>query len=387
VLVGVGWADVCTKFHRVNPESCAHCVESDIELSAGVPAGEFKLYHCKNHMWDVATPIMVGGKHIGNLFSGQFFFEGEALDYELFRAQARQYGFEETAYMAALERVKRLKRDTLTTGMKYLTRLADLISKLSYTNLKLARSLAERERAEQALIRSEKLVSVGRLAATIAHEINNPLEAVTNLLYLLASDTSLPGPSREMAELADREVQRAAQIARRTLGFYRERNARMEVGISEMFRDLTCLYQLQMKYKNVRLQVRCADEDATVIGNSGELRQLFSNLLANAIDAVPECGSVHIRVGRQTSLVRGRPTVRITVADTGPGIEHENLKRIFEPFFTTKKDVGTGLGLWISEEIVKKHGGTMRVRSRVGHGTVFCVRLPAVAALAVHSGV
>ena len=107
VLVGVGWQDICTKFHRVHPEACKHCVESDTKLSAGVSPGEFKLYKCKNNMWDIATPIIVGGQHVGNIFSGQFFFEDEPLDYEFFRSQARQYGFNEEEYIAALEKVPR----------------------------------------------------------------------------------------------------------------------------------------------------------------------------------------------------------------------------------------------------------------------------------------
>ena len=95
ILVGIGYQDICTKFHRVHPETCKHCVESDTRLSLGVSPGEFKLYKCKNNMWDVATPVMVDGKHVANIFSGQFFFEDELLDYELFRSQARQYGFNE----------------------------------------------------------------------------------------------------------------------------------------------------------------------------------------------------------------------------------------------------------------------------------------------------
>ncbi len=105
VLVGVGWQDICTRFHRVHPEACKHCVESDIKLSSGVSPGEFKLYKCKNNMWDMATPIIVGDQHVGYVFSGQFFFEEEPRDYELFRSQARQYGFNEEEYIAALERV------------------------------------------------------------------------------------------------------------------------------------------------------------------------------------------------------------------------------------------------------------------------------------------
>jgi len=239
----------------------------------------------------------------------------------------------------------------------------------------------QRKRTEEALIRSEKLVSVGRLAATIAHEINNPLEAATNALYLIGKDQFLSGQGRAMAEVADRELRRAAQIARRTLGFYREPNMRTAVVVADLLGELAALYETRVKNKNARLQVRYAQENAAIQGNSGEMRQLFSNLLANSIDAVGETGTVRVRVGRA-----GAPFLRITVADSGSGIEPQNLKRIFEPFFTTKRDVGTGLGLWISEQIVKKHGGTIRVRSRPGCGTVFSLSLPAAAGVAATTG-
>jgi PAS domain S-box-containing protein len=145
VLVGVGWQDVCTKFHRTHPEACKNCIESDTLLSSGVPQGEYKLYKCKNNMWDVATPIMIGGKHFGNLFMGQFLFEDEPLDYEFFRSQAKQYGFDEKEYIAALESVPRFSKEFLHSGMAYFMELAEIISKLSYSNIKLARSLAERD--------------------------------------------------------------------------------------------------------------------------------------------------------------------------------------------------------------------------------------------------
>jgi PAS domain S-box-containing protein len=155
-LVGVGWQDICTKFHRVNPETCKHCIESDTKLSKGAPAGEFKLYRCKNNMWDIATPIMVGDQHVGNIFSGQFFFEDEPLDYELFRSQAKQYGFKEDEYVAALEKVPRLSRETVDTGVTFLMKLANMISQLSYSNIKLARTLAERDVLVGALHESEE---------------------------------------------------------------------------------------------------------------------------------------------------------------------------------------------------------------------------------------
>jgi len=162
VLVGVGWQEICTGFHRVNPDSCRNCLESDLQLSAGVPHGKYKVYKCKNQMWDVATPVMVGETQFGNLFMGQFFFEDEPIDYPLFREQARSYGFDEKQYLAALERVPRLSRETLDLSMAFFIKLADLVSRLSYSNLKLARSLAERDRAEQILSRYELLARHSR---------------------------------------------------------------------------------------------------------------------------------------------------------------------------------------------------------------------------------
>ncbi|MDY9926681.1 PocR ligand-binding domain-containing protein [Methanosarcina sp.] len=156
VLIGVGWQDICTKFHRVHPETCKHCVESDIKLSAGVPPGEFKLYKCKNNMWDIVTPIIVDGQHIGNIFSGQFFFDDEPLDYELFRSHARKYGFNEEEYIAALKKVPRLSRETVENSMSFFMKLANMLSQLSHSNIKLAQSLEERNNLLEALQESEK---------------------------------------------------------------------------------------------------------------------------------------------------------------------------------------------------------------------------------------
>ncbi|HEY3377948.1 MAG TPA: PAS domain S-box protein [Armatimonadota bacterium] len=151
VLVGVGWQQVCTQFHRVHPQTCAHCIESDTLLTQDVPPGECRLYQCKNHMWDIATPLMVGDQHVGNIFSGQFFFADESPDYDLFRAQARQYGFDEQAYLAAIDAAPRLRRDAVDSGMAFLMKFGRMVSQLSYGNIQLARSLEERTRHEAQL--------------------------------------------------------------------------------------------------------------------------------------------------------------------------------------------------------------------------------------------
>ena len=155
VLVGVGWQDICTKFHMINPETRKNCLESSTTLAEDVLYGEFKQYKCKNNMWHIATPIMVGGQHVGNIISGQFFFEDEPLEYELFRSKARKYGFNEDEYIAALEKVPRLSREVVNTGMSFFMNLANMISQLSYSNVKLDRSLSKSDTLLLALQKSE----------------------------------------------------------------------------------------------------------------------------------------------------------------------------------------------------------------------------------------
>ncbi len=156
VLVSVGWQDICTRFHRISPEACKHCIESDINLTTSVAPGGYKLYKCKNNMWDVVTPVMVEGQHVGNIFSGHFFFEGEPLSYELFRSQARKYGFNEEEYLKALDKVPRLSKEAVNTSMTFFMTFANMISQLSYSNIKLSQSLAEHDAVLDALQESEK---------------------------------------------------------------------------------------------------------------------------------------------------------------------------------------------------------------------------------------
>jgi PAS domain S-box-containing protein len=156
VLVATGWQDICTKFHRVHSETSRHCVESDTRLSMGVKPGTFKIYRCKNHMWDMATPITAGGQHVGNLFLGQFLFADEEPDYGLFREQARKYGFDEREYLSALDRVPRWEKEKVNRVMTFYSKLARLISDLSYANLRLARTLKERNTLFHSLQKREE---------------------------------------------------------------------------------------------------------------------------------------------------------------------------------------------------------------------------------------
>lgn len=179
VLVGVGWQDICTKFHRVHPKACANCLESDILLTQGIPEGEFMLYKCKNNMWDIATPIIIGGEHKGNLFMGQFFFDSEPIDYQLFREQARQYDFAEQEYLEALEKAPRISHQRLDHAKAFFLTLSHSISKLSYSNIKLARAITQQQIVEDKLREKEELLSK---AQEIAHLGSWSLDLTTGQL-------------------------------------------------------------------------------------------------------------------------------------------------------------------------------------------------------------
>lgn len=233
--------------------------------------------------------------------------------------------------------------------------------------------------AEDALRKSEKLAAAGRLAATIAHEINNPLEAVTNLLYLLRLNDKWDDNARSYVGQAEHELARIAHVARQTLGFYRDTTSPHLMNLPKIVDEVLSLYLPRIQAKHINLS-REFDETVQITGLAGEIRQVVSNLVANAIDALPVEGALRIRVHHAKELTNsGRADGRIVIADTGSGIPPAHRKKLFEPFYTTKQDVGTGLGLWVSREIVQKHGGNITLRSSVtpGHsGTVFSIFLP-----------
>jgi len=238
--------------------------------------------------------------------------------------------------------------------------------------------VTERKLAEEAVLQSEKLAAVGRLSASIAHEINNPLEAVTNLLYLIDQERDLPGPVRDFTRLAQQELARVTQIATQTLRFYRQSTGRNAVRVSELLDSVLKLYQGRLTSAGVRV-VREYRAAKPLLCFEGELRQVFTNLIGNALDASRTGGQITVREREATDWRTGRKGVLVTVADTGHGMPRETLARIFEPFFSTKGITGTGLGLWVSLEIIQKHEGKIKARSSASpehHGTVFSVFVP-----------
>ncbi len=236
---------------------------------------------------------------------------------------------------------------------------------------------ASRERSFQDVLRrTEKLAAAARLAATVSHEINNPLEAIGNLIFLARTNPDAPEGVVAQLQLAEQELARVSHITRQTLGFYRESASPTAVHIPTLVESVLTLYSNKLQIKQIKVQL-ALEACPPITGLAGEIQQLVSNIVSNAIDAVPVGGT--LKIDASPVKLAGGDSIRLKIEDDGPGIAPENLKRIFEPFFTTKKDVGTGLGLWVCKEIAERHGGTVQVESKNANGTkgaIFTVLLP-----------
>jgi len=233
--------------------------------------------------------------------------------------------------------------------------------------------ISNAKQTEEALRSTEKLAAVGRMAASISHEINNPLEAVTNLLYL--ADTSVsPDASREYVQQAQQELSRVAHVVTQTLRFYRPVRTSGVCDVAQVVESVITLYRGRIQNSGATIKVDIDRRQARC--NEGELRQVIGNLVGNALDAIPLGGRLRIHSSPAVCRADQRTGTHISVADSGCGIAPENLSRVFEAFFTTKEHTGTGLGLWVSREIIEKRRGTIRVRSALGKGTVVSIFLP-----------
>jgi len=236
---------------------------------------------------------------------------------------------------------------------------------------------ASHERESQEILRkTEKLAAAARLAATFAHEINNPLEAVVNLIYIVKGTEGIPAAAIEPLDFAEHELERISHIARQTLGFYRESKVPGLVDLPTVVDNVIKLYSNKLKSKEITVQ-RDFHESPPIHGLAGELTQAVSNLISNAADAVALGGTIRVSL----SAVEDSESswAKLTVEDDGPGVAADQRTRIFEPFFTTKTDVGTGLGLWVTREIVQRHRGSIDVHSKPdpgAHGAVFTILFP-----------
>jgi signal transduction histidine kinase len=230
---------------------------------------------------------------------------------------------------------------------------------------KVARDISDRKRMEKLLIQSEKLAATGRMAAAIAHEINNPLESLMNLIFLARQDSSASPRVHEYLLTAEGELERVSHIARQTLGYYRDTGSPSEVYLHDLIENVLMVYKSKLLSSQISVESNFNDLRRISV-SQGEMLQVFSNIITNAIDAMRHGGKLSVSL-RKTTAQDG-DGIQAMIRDQGTGICPENLERIFEPFFTTKGNLGTGIGLWVTKQLVERRGGQIAVTSSTEPG-------------------
>lgn len=386
VLVATGWQEICTKFHRVHPQTRANCIQSDTLLSSGGEPGTFKLYKCKNNLWDMATPIVVGDKHLGNLFLGQFLFDDEEPDIELFRAQAREYGFDEQAYLQALDRVARYSRDTVHQARAFYARLANLVSSLSFEQIRLARAMAEQTKAKEKLgelnARLERTVAErDKFFAIIAHDLRSPFIGFLSFIRLITAHIGSMNPEdiRKLAQDMKGSAENLYNLLNNLLEW-----ARMQRGstpyepqphaLDEMVRNTLELIEPSAKQKEIVLDC-VIPEDLAIMADRPMLCTVIRNLLFNAVKFTHRAGTITVTAQQDGSMIK------VSVRDTGVGMDEGVLGDLFALdrktcLQGTEGERGSGLGLLLCKEFIEKHGGRIWVQSSPGQGTTFSFTLP-----------
>ncbi len=331
MLIGAGWQDICTKFHRVHCDAAKNCRESDVELSRGVAPGEIKLYKCKNNMWDVVTPIMLGGQHIGNLFSGQFLLDDDPLDTELFKEQAKRYGFDEQQYLSALRRIPRFSRDQVNAGMAVYAKLAENLAQLGYSGIKLARAMAETKHTNADLTSSSK--ELESFAYSVSHDLRAPLRHLDGFLTLLSrrSYATLDAQAKHYIDCMLESSQRMGRLIDELLQFSRLGRSELhksDVDLNGLVNEVRRELEPETRGRAIDWQV---DELPVVAADQGMMRQVMENLIGNALKFTRHCVEARVAVGWE----RGQDgELVIWVKDNGAGFDMRYSNKLFQVFQT-----------------------------------------------------
>ncbi len=401
ILVATGWQDVCTKFHRVHPETKKNCIESDVHLTQHVKSGEYIKYKCKNNMWDMATPICVGGKRLGTVFLGQFFLEGEAIDYEFFEKQAERYGFDKNKYLTALEQVPRWSEETISTVMSFYAKLSNLIAQLSYSNLKLAKTVEKQKRTEQDLQKTyEKLQDLNKkleqkvedrtqqiqmilnqkdeFINQLGHDIKNPLGPLVNLLPILEKKVNDPN-QKEMIQVMNRNVMYIKNLATRTIQLAQLKSPStglhpQQFDLGKEIQDIVRNNQLHFDEKQITIDNKIP-EGIVINADKLKIEEVFNNLLNNAVKYNKKQGNIII------NQKIDEDTITVSIKDTGVGMTSEQLQRVFDEFYkadSSRHDFNSsGLGMAITKRIIEMHDGNIWAESGgIGKGSTFYFTLP-----------
>lgn len=371
ILQGAGWQKACTDFHRAVAASCANCTESDLYLASRLREGEFVDYQCKNGLWDVVTPVFVGGRHLGNLYCGQFFYDDDVIDEAFFERQAQRYGFEPAAYLAAIWALPRYSREHVRRAMAFLVHLASYLSTLSLANLRLSESQAQMRLAKAEAERANTAKS--RFLAAASHDLRQPLSALALYVGVLKSkladdDAPLARNMEDCVGSLSGLLTNLLDVSKLDAGVVVPQIG--DFGVGELLARIVSTQAPKARLKNLHL--RYVPSKLTARTDAVLFARLLGNLVANAVHYT-ETGGVVIGCRRR----QGR--IWVEVWDSGIGIPKHRTSEIFEEFVRlggAAHKGGSGLGLAIVAKTAALLGLALRVESRLGRGSMFAVELP-----------
>jgi two-component sensor histidine kinase len=341
VLVATGWQEICTHFHRIHPQTRKYCIESDISLTSNVEPGTFKLYRCRNNMWDMATPITVEGRHLGNLFIGQFFFDDEVVDYEVFREQARQYGFDDDAYLKALDKVPRWNQHRVETAMAFYTKLADIISSLGYSNIQLSRAV----KANQTLLKE------------LQHRVKNSMAMIISLINLEKNRHP-----HEHTRSAMEEIEHRVSVLSHLYSTLYESD-RFDASLDVLCRHITESLAQALSPPDVVTHTENMDSVTVDPKRASSVGLILNELLTNAYKYAFPAGTS----GSVSVELRKHPpdTVVLSVTDTGVGLPE-----------TVDHDDTSGFGFLLVRALCEELDGQCRWETDRGRGVRFRIEFP-----------
>ncbi|WP_242343364.1 PocR ligand-binding domain-containing protein [Anaeromyxobacter terrae] len=375
VLVGCGWQDICVHFHRADPRSLERCRESDDYIKSHLTTGASCEYLCKNGLRDIGVPIVVAGEHLATLFLGQFFYEDESADREFFVRQARQFGYDEPAYLAALDRVPVFDRRSVENIVAYDRALVRFIGEL-------AEGALRQRQAEEALRDADRRKD--EFLSVLSHELRNPLAPIRNSIYILEHAEPAGEQARRARAVIERQTEHLTKLVDDLLDVTRIAKGKIElrrerVDVAAVARRASEDLRSVIAGRGLALALDLPSDPVPVDGDPTRLAQVLGNLLQNATKFTPRGGTITV------SVRAGAEATELTVRDTGVGIARNMLGRIFEPFVQAERslartDGGLGLGLALVKGVTELHGGTVRAESAgPGQGTEIIVRLPLAA--------
>lgn len=350
ILVAVGWADICTKFHRCHPVTSCYCRESDVQLTSGVPEGTYKLYRCKNNMWDVVTPLFIDNCHIGNIFIGQFIFDYEKPDTEIFRMQAEKYGFNEKEYLDALSRVPRFSKETVDTGIAFYAKVAKMISTLSYSSIKLSRTITQHQKAEKEVRRL--LAEKDLILKEVHHRVKNNLGIINSLLSMQSGNQDNPEVKNILFDATSR-IESMRVLYDKLYQSESFQKIYLKDYISRLVDEIVSIFPGKV-HLDLRIDIEDALLDTKTVSNIGIIvNELITNTMKYAF-ADRDRGSIIIESYNNDSRIY------FTYADDGIGIPAD-----------VSFENSSGFGMQLINILVLRMNGSIRINRESGPKFVF----------------